>query len=102
MSGGVSLSGFVSSVASSTPTPGGGSVAAHVGALAAALAQMVAGLTVGRKKYAAVDAEMKQIGLDAADARATTLAALVDADARVVHRGLERVQAAEGAGRRRR
>ena len=81
VSGGVSLSGFVSSVASSTPTPGGGSVAAHVGALAAALAQMVAALTVGRKKYAAVDAEMKQIGLQAAEL-GNTLAALVEADAR--------------------
>src|SRR6185503_7281689 len=77
VSGGVSLSGFVSSVASSTPTPGGGSVSAHVGALAAALAQMVAGLTVGRKKYAAVDAEMKQIGLDAADL-GNQLSALVE------------------------
>jgi glutamate formiminotransferase / formiminotetrahydrofolate cyclodeaminase len=81
MSGGVSLTGFVSSVASSTPTPGGGSVAALVGALAAALAQMVAGLTVGRKKYAAVDAEMKEIALDAAEV-GNRLAALVDADAR--------------------
>lgn len=81
VSGGVSLSGFVSSVASSTPTPGGGSVAAHVGALAAALAQMVAGLTVGRKKYIAVDGEMKQIGLAAAEL-GNQLAALVDADAR--------------------
>jgi len=80
VSGGVSLSGFVSSVASSTPTPGGGSVSAHVGALAAALAQMVAGLTVGRKKYAAVDAEMKQVGLDAADL-GNQLSALVEADA---------------------
>jgi glutamate formiminotransferase/formiminotetrahydrofolate cyclodeaminase len=81
VTGGVSLTGFVSSVASSTPTPGGGSVAAHAGALAAALAQMVAGLTVGKKKYAAVDAEMKQAGLDAADL-GNTLAALVEADAR--------------------
>src|SRR6476661_4436722 len=80
VSGGVSLSGFVSSVASSTPTPGGGSVSAHVGALAAALAQMVAGLTAGRKKYAAVDAEMKQIGLDAADV-GNQLSVLVEADA---------------------
>ena len=42
---------FVASVGASTPTPGGGSVAAMAGALAAALAQMVAGLTVGRRKY---------------------------------------------------
>ena len=80
VSGGVSLSGFVSSVASSTPTPGGGSVSAHVGALAAALAQMVAGLTVGRKKYAAVDDEMKQVALDAADV-GNQLSALVESDA---------------------
>jgi len=64
--GGESLSGFIASVASSSPTPGGGSVAALVGALAAALAQMVAGLTAGRKKYVAVDAEMRELGLQAA------------------------------------
>src|SRR5438477_1590944 len=64
--GGESLAGFVAAVASPSPTPGGGSVAAHVGALGAALAQMVAGLTVGRKKYVAVDAEMRELGLQAA------------------------------------
>ena len=42
---------------------------------------MVAGLTAGRKKYAAVDAEMRKIGLDAAEL-GNTLAALVEADAR--------------------
>ena len=78
--GGESLSGFIASVASSSPTPGGGSVVAHVGALAAALAQMVAGLTAGRKKYAAVDAEMRQLALDAA-ALVNTLSVLVKKDA---------------------
>jgi glutamate formiminotransferase/formiminotetrahydrofolate cyclodeaminase len=81
VAGGPSLDGFVGAVASSTPTPGGGSVAAHVGALGAALAQMVAGLTVGRKKYAAVDAEMRELALRAASLRAT-LAGLVERDAR--------------------
>jgi glutamate formiminotransferase/formiminotetrahydrofolate cyclodeaminase len=74
------VSDFIASVASNAPVPGGGSVAAHVGALAGALAQMVAGLTVGRKKYAAVDDEMRAIA-DAADGLTTTLAALVTTDA---------------------
>jgi glutamate formiminotransferase/formiminotetrahydrofolate cyclodeaminase len=79
MTGGETLSGFVAAVASSSPMPGGGSVAAHVGALGAALAEMVAGLTIGRKKYVAVDGEMKELA-----ARAVTLgarlAALVNED----------------------
>jgi glutamate formiminotransferase/formiminotetrahydrofolate cyclodeaminase len=79
-SGGESLSGFVSSVASSNPVPGGGSVAAHAGALAAALAQMVAGLTIGKKKYVAVEAEMKEAALKAA-ALGNQLSALVERDA---------------------
>src|SRR5262245_16581459 len=78
--GGESLSGFISSVASPSPTPGGGSVAAHAGALGAALAQMVAGLTVGKKKYAAVDAEMRELALTAAGL-VTTLSTLVQKDA---------------------
>ena len=80
VAGGQSLDGFVGAVASSSPTPGGGSVAAHAGALGAALAQMVAGLTVGRKKYAAVDAEMRDVALRAASLRAT-LSGLVERDA---------------------
>ena len=80
MGGGESLASFVASVAAPTPTPGGGSVAAHVGALGAALAQMVAGLTVGKKKYASVDAEMKELTVRAA-ALSKTLAALAKRDA---------------------
>ena len=80
VSGGESVSGFLASVASSNPVPGGGSVAAHAGALAAALAQMVAGLTIGKKKYAAVDAEMKEAALKAV-ALGNQLAALVKRDA---------------------
>jgi glutamate formiminotransferase/formiminotetrahydrofolate cyclodeaminase len=80
MSGGESVSGFLASVASSNPVPGGGSVAAHAGALAAALAQMVAGLTIGKKKYAAVDSEMKEAALKAV-ALGNQLTSLVKRDA---------------------
>ncbi len=81
VSGGESLSGFVASVAAPTPAPGGGSVAAHVAALGAALAQMVAGLTIGKKKYAGVEDAMKEMALQAA-ALGNQLTALVERDAR--------------------
>jgi glutamate formiminotransferase/formiminotetrahydrofolate cyclodeaminase len=63
--GGESVAGFTAAVASSAPVPGGGTVVAMVGSLGAALVQMVSGLTVGRKKYAAVEDEMKELGLRA-------------------------------------
>jgi len=56
---------FLDAVASSDPVPGGGSVAAYAGALAAALIRMVAGLTLGKKKYAAVEAEIAVIASSA-------------------------------------
>jgi glutamate formiminotransferase/formiminotetrahydrofolate cyclodeaminase len=78
--GGESVESFTSNVAAATPTPGGGSVAAHTGALAAALVQMVAGLTIGKKAYLAVEAEMKTIALECAQLR-QRLSALVVEDA---------------------
>lgn len=52
---------FVATTASNEPVPGGGSIAALSGALAAALAEMVANLTIGKKKYVEVQEEMKKI-----------------------------------------
>lgn len=52
---------FIEAVASQEPAPGGGAVAALAGALAAALAQMVAGLTLGRKKYADVQVQAQSV-----------------------------------------
>lgn len=52
---------FIADVASKDPVPGGGSVAALVGALGAALGNMVASLTVGKKKYADVEEEMQEM-----------------------------------------
>jgi glutamate formiminotransferase / formiminotetrahydrofolate cyclodeaminase len=77
-----SLSDYVESVASPDAVPGGGSVAAIAGALGAALVSMVAGLTVGRARYASVDAEMREIQTGAMDvARELQALALRDAEA---------------------
>ena len=49
---------FLEDLSSSAPFPGGGGAAAVTGALAASLGLMVANLTVGKKKYAAVEEEI--------------------------------------------
>lgn len=71
--GGVTVGDLLDQVADPAPTPGGGSVAAFGGALAAALVQMVAGLTIGKKKYAVAEPAMKEIRSRALDARARLL-----------------------------
>lgn len=55
------LGGFMADLASSTPAPGGGSVAALSGALGAALVSMVANLTVGKEKYKASEPQVKEM-----------------------------------------
>jgi formiminotetrahydrofolate cyclodeaminase len=52
---------FLTESASSAPTPGGGSVSAYVGALAASMVCMVANLTVGKEKYKIVEPEVMKI-----------------------------------------
>ena len=52
---------FLDDLASKAPTPGGGGGAALCGALASALSSMVCNLTAGRKRFAAVDDEMKMV-----------------------------------------
>ena len=49
---------FVTVLASDAPAPGGGGAAALVGAIGTALGNMVGSLTVGKKKYAAVEEEI--------------------------------------------
>ena len=61
----VTLSQFLDAVAGGTATPGGGSVSALVGTLAAALVEMVVNLTVGKKGFEAQDEEMKKMGAEA-------------------------------------
>lgn len=55
------VSGFLDEVASNSAAPGGGSVAALAGALGAGLTAMVCRLTIGKKKYAEVEAEMQEV-----------------------------------------
>jgi len=74
------LNGWIDELAGAAPTPGGGSAAALAGALAAALVAMVARLTVGRKAYAAVEAQAREILAEAERLRAE-LRRLVDEDA---------------------
>lgn len=57
---------FLNKVAGSDPVPGGGSIAALNGAIASALAAMVANLTIGKKNYADCEELMKQIAERAA------------------------------------
>lgn len=52
---------FLDRLAAGTATPGGGSAAAHTGAAGAALVEMVARLTLGKKKYAGVENRMLEI-----------------------------------------
>ena len=70
---------FVEVLASDAPAPGGGGAAALVGAIGTALGNMVGSLTVGKKKYAAVEEEI--IALKAkCDALQTELLNQVEAD----------------------
>lgn len=57
----LTVTDFLNKVAGSDPVPGGGSVAALNGALSAALAAMVAHLTIGKKGYEAREELMQRI-----------------------------------------
>ncbi|MCK5291867.1 MAG: cyclodeaminase/cyclohydrolase family protein [Thermoplasmata archaeon] len=71
---------FIRSVASSSPTPGGGSVAALCGALSGSLTAMVCNLTIGRDKYDDVRPEMER-ALEDSSKLVERLTELVDEDA---------------------
>lgn len=75
-----SCAGFLETLASKAAVPGGGGAAALVGAVGAALGNMVGGLTAGKKKYAAVEADIQRLN-GRAEALRRELEALVEADA---------------------
>jgi glutamate formiminotransferase/formiminotetrahydrofolate cyclodeaminase len=71
---------FLERLASGSATPGGGSASAYAGSMAAALVAMVARLTIGKKKYAEVEQEMKNV-VELAEALRASLSEAVARDA---------------------
>ncbi len=69
---------YIDALASGRPTPGGGSAAALVGALGAALVSMVCNLTLGKEKYVAVEAEVKALVAQAEQLRRVLILLLQD------------------------
>ena len=76
----LSCEGFLEELASKAAAPGGGGASALVGAAGVALGSMVGSLTVGKKKYAAVEADIIALNVRAETLR-KRLEALVQADA---------------------
>lgn len=74
-----SIKQFLDELASKQATPGGGSAAAVMGAQAAALVSMVCNLTIGKPKYATVEADM-QVLLAESEALRETLIGMIKAD----------------------
>ena len=80
-----SLQFFLDELASKSATPGGGSVSALMGAQSAALTSMVCNLTIGKPKYAEVEAEMQAL-LQKSEALREKLIGLIKADVDVFNR----------------
>ncbi|KGN76491.1 methenyltetrahydrofolate cyclohydrolase [Porphyromonas macacae] len=81
----LTLTGFLAETAGQEPVPGGGSISALNGSIAAALAEMVANLTIGKKKYVEVEEEMKRIAQEA-DAIRKELVLDIDRDSDAYNR----------------
>ncbi|GAB4544311.1 MAG: cyclodeaminase/cyclohydrolase family protein [Anaerolineae bacterium] len=82
---------FLEELAGSSPTPGGGSAAALAGAMGAGLISMVCRLTIGRKRFADVENEIRDV-LEEAEALRIRLTDLADADSQA----FDQVMAAYG------
>ena len=76
---------FLDDLASKASTPGGGSAAAIIGAMGAALVSMVANFTVGKKNYEAVESEIKTLLARSEELR-TQLTGMVKADVDVFNK----------------
>jgi formiminotetrahydrofolate cyclodeaminase len=94
------LDEFISGVAAAKPVPGGGCVAALTGSLAAALGEMMAGLTEGRAKFAGVEPQVQKIHATLAGLR-SALRALVQEDANAFQALLDAIRLPKGTAEER-
>ncbi len=72
------LEAFLNDLASGAPTPGGGSAAAVIGAMGAALLSMVCNVTIGKKGHEAVESDMKAVRDESERLRARLTAMVAD------------------------
>jgi methenyltetrahydrofolate cyclohydrolase len=87
----MTLEEFVSSLAQANPVPGGGSVTALAGSLAAALGEMMSGLTEGREKFSSVNAQVQRVHTELSTLR-NTLSRLIREDPIAYHSLMEAKQ----------
>ena len=80
-----SVQNYLDTLASKNATPGGGSAAALMGAQAAALVSMVCNLTIGKPKYAEVEAEMQAL-LEKSESLREEFTSMIKADVDVFNR----------------
>lgn len=73
---------FTDELASKAPVPGGGGASALIGAIGIALGSMVGSLTLGKKKYADVEDDIREL-MERAEKVRTDMIALIDRDAEV-------------------
>lgn len=90
------LEEFLASVAAATPTPGGGTVSAVVGALGVALARMASGLARDKKGYEGVQADLVAVETRAAGVQRRLLA-LADRDAQAFEAVLRATRLPKGS-----
>jgi glutamate formiminotransferase/formiminotetrahydrofolate cyclodeaminase len=91
----MTVSRFVNEVSTESPAPGGGSVAALMGSLGAALATMVANLTVGKRGYEAAWQELTDVA-ERGQALKDRLARAVDEDADAFNRVMDAMRLPKG------
>lgn len=91
----LTLREFTDELSLDSPAPGGGSTAALCGALSAALSSMVANLTIGKKGYEDVQAELKEAAVKAQSAKDEMLRA-IDEDTRAFNKVMEAFRLPKG------